>query len=78
MAKMANDRLLQRGDFVRVRSDLDDPAAGSDGMVIKDQDSEGHVGLMFHYGRSGDLQRYGLGIPEDWHVSELDLSSIDR
>ena len=68
--------LLVKDTFVRVRADIEDPAAGLDGMVVCDADSEGNVGLLFGYDRHNSPQNHHrTGRPELWHVDELDLTT---
>lgn len=72
-----NERpLLVKDTFVRVRADIDDLAAGLDGMVVSDADSEGNVGLLFGHDRHNLPQdHYRTGLPELWHITELDLTT---
>lgn len=77
---------LKYGDFIRVKPDAEF-RAGQDAMVMADQAADGAVGLAFLNDRYGKAQ-YTSGYTgkqivvssgiEEWHVDELDISSLDR
>lgn len=72
--------ILKKGDFVRVR-DTAQFRAGQDGMVVQPDDGES-VALVFGSNRYNETPT-SLGIcctmlPEEWLLSELDLTSIER
>lgn len=77
---------MPKGTFVRVKADSDF-RAGQDGMVMSPLDEEGDVGLMFFHDRYGVAGRTSLITggsyitpcvgTEAWHISELDLDSIE-
>jgi len=78
---------LKVDDFVRVKGDAEF-RPGQDGQVVAPQDADGNVGLIFAYDRhgdpvmargpSGDLLFVPSAGTELWHVSELDLTDVDR
>ena len=73
MSKVPNIKI---GQFVRVRSDHPDEfRAGKDGMAVWPE-SENAVALVFGYDRHGRAQRCACVGPEQWDVSELDLSTL--
>lgn len=68
---------IRRGDFIRIKKDSNF-RPGQDGMVMSPPDSDGNLGMMFHYDRFNEpVGRACEGI-ENWNVSELDLTSLDR
>lgn len=68
---------IQRGDFIRVKK-VSDFRAGQDGMVMSPPDPDGNLGMMFLRDRFNEpVGRPYEGV-EDWNLSELDLTSLDR
>ncbi len=72
------DQILNRGDFVRVKTTCDF-RPGQDGMVVNAGEGN-QVGLMFGFDRF-NLSPDELGITftsliEAWNLDELDLSDI--
>lgn len=75
---MSQSVCLQRGDFVRVKSDVDF-RGGLDGMVIDGDLGDSLVGLIFGFDRHNHYQQTNsCGGPEAWHLDELDLDSIEH
>ena len=72
---------LQRGDFVRVKTDA--PCRpGQDGMVMSVNGDQESVGLVFGFDRHNCApSALGItytGLTEAWRLDELDLASIER
>lgn len=71
------ENIMQPGDFVKVNID-GESRPGQDGMVV-DHGSDGEVGLVFGFAR---YNQPIAGVPsvgaESWHVTELNLRSVER
>lgn len=67
-----------RGDFIRVKSDHENPArAGLDGMVMETaDDADDGVALVFWSDRQNEIQRTECVGPEWWEWRELDPTSL--
>lgn len=68
-------KTLERGMFVRVRSDLDNLRAGKDGMVLEDYGDE--VSLSFGRDRYNQWQNVQCVGIELWRKDELDLETAE-
>lgn len=70
--------VLNKGNFVRVKSDSD-ARPGQDGMVVSEDDGS-VVGLVFGWDRfNRSPEALGVtrtGLVEEWPLIELDLTSI--
>ncbi len=71
---------LPKGAFVRVKNSSDF-RPGQDGMVVSPSTGDETVGLLFgtdRYNQSpADLGIVRTGLIEEWHLGELDLTSLE-
>ena len=68
--------MLQRGDFVRVKSGHDF-RPGQDGMVLDATDPH-CLGLIFHFDRNNRDQHSNSVGNEVWGIDELGLTTLER
>lgn len=79
---MTQNTNLQRGDFIRVKSD-NKFRPNIDGQVVSYDAEEKVVGLTFGYDRYNEMQyRNGRIVicvgTEAWSLDELDMSSLEH